>query len=44
MDYKSLLEDGEQLTMWKIIRRMGIGKNSDENLKEKVVYKILKSI
>jgi len=34
---KQLLADGENITMWKVIRKMGIGVNISEELKEKVV-------
>lgn len=37
---RSLLAENENLTMWKVIRRMGIGVNISVELKEKVVRNI----
>jgi hypothetical protein len=37
---EQLIEEGQNITMWKIIRKMGIGKNITEQLECKVVNKI----
>ncbi|MTK10634.1 MAG: hypothetical protein F8N39_00500 [Clostridiaceae bacterium] len=37
---KSLLEDNEEITMWKVIRKMGIGSNITDKLKNSVILYI----
>lgn len=37
---KKLLDDGENITMWKVIRKMGIGVNISKELKENVIRSI----
>lgn len=37
---KSLLSEGEVITMWKVLRRIGIGVNISKGIKENVINSI----
>lgn len=37
---KSFLEDNEEITMWKVIRKMGIGVRISQQLKDRVLKHI----